>query len=394
MAIGESPLTFEARGVIAQYGNRALRLARLRPAKSGRPKDMEAVVPNSDSGGRGYLVLPFAKVPEFTQLDARDSALQYEIKTASTLNTPDPFVLRTLRLQVDRKRGATDAIKAAAERDIETDKAERFRIRLGLIAQLTRDCGTRMGDRFMASASTERLLEFVQAKEVGGARIDVDELTKRVIHLTGQATGVAPTDLEKRLERLADLAAPFGTPGVPAERKTDGFLIRQRHGLARLVAALKGARQEVRAPAVATIDKAEPRIVQVLGFIDERLSAVDGMFADLTRTLKDWDMALPRLHQARRSVGWGLDGWDQMLEAWDEAKVMARKFESPEPIERNIAWIEQNMPILPRYEWDPNAALMITDDGPVATAQPIKMMHGWRDGVMDEELARRMTKKS
>ena len=89
--------------------------------------------------------------------------------------------------------------------EIETDKAERFRIRLALIAQLTRDCGTRMGDHFMTSASTERLLEFVQKKEIGGIRIDVEELTKRVIHLTGQATGVAPADVGKRLEQLADL---------------------------------------------------------------------------------------------------------------------------------------------------------------------------------------------
>jgi hypothetical protein len=73
---------------------------------------------------------------------------------------------------------------------------------------------------------------------------------------------------------------------------------------------------------------------------------------------------------------------------------MARKFESPEPLERNIAWIEQNMPILPRYEWDPNAALAIAEDSPIATAQPVKMMHGWRDGAMDEELARRLAKKS
>jgi hypothetical protein len=394
MAAGESPQTFEARGAIAQYCNRALKLVRLRPAKSGRPKDMEAVVPNSDSGGRGYLILPFAKVPEFTQLDARDSAMQYEIKAASALNTPDPFVLRSLRLKVDQKHGATDAIKAAAEREIETDKTEKFRIRLALIAQLTRDCGTRMGDRFMASASTERLLEFVQKKEIGGIRIDVDELTKRVVHLTGQAIGAQPVDVEKRLEKLIDLAAPFGTPGVPTDRKTDGFLIRQRHSLARLVASLKEARQEVRAAAMGAIDKAEPRVVQTLGFVDERLNAVDGLFADLTRALKDWDMTLSRLQQARRSVAWGLDGWDQMVEAWDESKVMARKFESPEPLERNIAWIEQNMPILPRYEWDPNAALAIAEDSPIATAQPVKMMHGWRDGAMDEELARRLAKKS
>ncbi|MSP88496.1 MAG: hypothetical protein EXQ92_06735 [Alphaproteobacteria bacterium] len=264
---------------------------------------MEAVVPNSDSGGRGYLVLPFAKVPELTQLDARDSALQYEIKAASTLNAPDRFVLRTLRLKVDFKHGATDAIKTAAERDTEVDKAERFRIRLALIAQLTRDCGTRMGDRFMASASTERLLEFVQKKEIGGISIDVDELTKRVVQLTGQAIGAPPADVEKRLERLVELAAPFGTPGVPAERKTDGFLIRQRHGLAGLVASLKGTRPEIRATAIGAIDKAEPRVIQTLDFVDERLNAVDGLFANLARALKDWDMTLSRLQQARRSVG-------------------------------------------------------------------------------------------
>lgn len=394
MTAGESPQTFEARGVIAQYGNRTLKLARLRPAKSGRPKDMEAVVPNSDSGGRGYLVMPFAKVPEFTQLDARDSALQYEIKAATSLNAPDPFVLRRLRLNVDMKRGLTDAAKAAAERDIEIDKTERFRIRLGLVAQMTRDCGTRMGDRFMASASTERLLEFVQKKEIGGIRIDVDELTKRVVHLTGQAIGAPPAEVEKRLDRLTDLSAPFGTPGVPTERKTDGFLIRQRHDLASLLAGVKDARKDIRAQAMGAVDKAEPRIAQALSFVDERLAAVDGLFIDLTRALKDWEMTLSRLQQARRGVAWALDGWDQMNEAWEESKVMARKFESPEPLERNIVWIEQNMPILPRHEWDPNAALAIADEGPIATAQPVKMMHGWRDGAMDEELARRLAKKN
>jgi hypothetical protein len=393
MAVGDVPLTFEARGVIAQFGNRALKLARLRPGRSGRPKDLEAVVPNA-SGSRGLLVLPFAKLTEFTQLDARDAALYYEIKSATVMAAPDPFLLRSLRLRVDQKQGATEAVKAEAEREIEMDKTDRFQVRLGLIAQMTRECGTRMGDRFMASASTEKLLGFVQKKEVGGVRIDVDELTKRVIVLTAQAAGATPAEIEARLEQLADLAMPFGMPGVAVARKADGFLIRQRHKLAALVKAMKAARREVRSEAVDAVDKAVPKVAQALGFVDERLATVDTLIADMTRALKEWDTTLARLQQARRGVAWGLDGWQLMVETWDEAKVMVRKFESPEPLERNVVWIEQNMPILPRHEWDPHAALIAVDDGVVSTAQPVKMLHGWRDGVMDEELAKRLDKKS
>jgi len=387
------PTTFEVRGAAAHFGNRSIKLARLRPGKSGRPKDMETVIPNA-SGARGQLIVPFAKLLDFTQLDARDTALYGEIKGASVLGAPDPIKLRALRLKIDQSHGATEAIKEATRRECESDATDRFQMRLSLIARMTRETGTRMGDRFMASASAEKLIELVQTKQLGGVRIDVDELTKRVFFLTGQAVELAPAELERRLELLVDLVVPFGTLGLAAVRKSGGYLIRQRHRLAALVEGVKEARSQVREIAVDQVDRTVPRLAQALAFVDARIDTIDSFLPDLGRALKEWEATRTRIQEVCRAVSWGLDGWDIMADTWEEAKSMARKFESPEPLEQNLTWIAHNMPILPRHEVDPNAVLIDLDEGAIAVAQPVKMMHGWRDGQLDEELARRTGKKA
>jgi len=185
-----------------------------------------------------------------------------------------------------------------------------------------------------------------------------------VILLTAQHIGGTPADIEKRLEQLADLAMPFGTVGLATARKTDGFLIRQRHRLAALIDGLKEKRDNASSAAIAATENALPRLVQVLEFVDARLEAVNKMFADLSAALKDWDMTIARITQARRGAGWGLDGWYLMSEAWEEAKIMARKFESADPLDRNIVWIEQNAPLLPRHEWDPKRRWSISTMAP------------------------------
>lgn len=390
--IGDLPVTFEARGTIAHFGNRALKLARLRSGWTGPTKAIEVLVPSA-GGARGRLVVPLAKLAEFSQLDERDTVLLGEINKAVALKTPEPMQLRRVRIEVDEKHGTTEAIRAEAASEAKADKTDRFQVRLSLIAQLTRECGVRLGDRFMASANTERLIDLIHDTRQIDARIDVDELTRRVVEITGNAVNIAPAEIQRRLEQLADLLTPFGKVGLPFARKPDGFLIRARHQLVGLIDGLVAARPKIRSEAVESIDKALPNVKLTLAYVDEKFAAVETQLTDLSRALMEWQTTVMQVHESRRSVAGGLDGWQQMAEAYAEGETVARKTDSLEPLERNIIWIEQNMPLLPQREVDPNSVLVSMVDGAMAMAQQVKEIHGWKDGELDEEMAQRLGMK-
>lgn len=387
--IGDLPLTFEARGAMAHFANRALKLARLRMGWTGPTRSIEVLLPSA-GGGPGRLVVPLTKLAAFNQLDARDTALLEAVAKASTTKAPEPMQMRRLRIEVDEVHGLTDAHKEEAANEIKSDKMDRFQVRLSLIAQLTRECGVRLGDRFMAAANTDRLIELIHEKQLAEARIDVDELMRRVMEITGTAIHVSPSEIERRLEQLAELMTPFGKAGLPYARRKDGFLTRQRHQLAKLVNGLVAARSEIRPEAVEAVDKALPNVKQALGFVDDRLAATDALLADLSRALMEWQTTVMQVHESRRCVAGGLDGWSQMAEAFDEGETMARKISDTEPLEKNILWIEENMPILPLREVDPDAGLMSMDDGSLAINQQVKEIHGWKDGELDKVMAQRL----
>jgi hypothetical protein len=389
LVVGDLPLTFEARGATAHFGNRALKLARLKMGWTGPVKSLEVLIPGA-GGGVGRLVVPFDKLAEYNQLDARDTALLQEIAKAAALKAPEPMQLRRIRIEVDEKHGLTDAIRAEAAQEIKADKMDRFQVRLSFIAQLTRECGVRLGDRFMASANTERLIELIHEKQLADARIDVNELTRRVVEITGQAVNISPDEIEQRLEQLAELLTPFGKAGQPYASRKDGFLSRARHELAKLLRDLAAARSTIRPEAVEAVDKALPNVKQALDFVDGKLAAVDAQLKDLSRALMEWQTTVMLVHESRRCVAGGLDGWRQMAEAFDEGATMVRQIGDSEPIERNIAWIEQNIPVIPLREIDPEAGLMSMDDGAMAMNQQVKEIHGWKTGELDRVMAQRL----
>lgn len=391
--IGDLPLTFEARGAIAHFGNRALKLARLKIGWTGPTKSVEVSIPSA-GGAAGRLVIPLAKLAEFTPFDARDSALLEAIVKAVALKTPEPMQLRRVRIEVDEKHGLTDAIRAEAASEVKSDKADRFQVRLSFIAQLTRECGVRLSDRFIASANTERLIDLIHETQLAEARIDVNDLIRRVVEITSKAVNISPAEIQRRLEQLADLLTPFGKVGLPYTHRQDGFLIRERNQLAKLLGDLTAARSEIRTEAVEAVDKALPNVKQALAFVDERLLGVDTQLKDLSRALMEWQITVIQVHECRRSVAGGLDGWRQMAEAFVEGETMARKIDNPEPIERNIIWIEQNMPILPLREVNPTAGLMSTDDSALAMNRQVKEIHGWKDGELDKVMANRLGVKT
>ncbi|MBM3571966.1 MAG: hypothetical protein FJX52_06320 [Alphaproteobacteria bacterium] len=143
--IGDLPLTFEARSAIAHFDKRALKLARLRTGKSGQPKDLEVVVPGA-GGSKGQLVVPLDKLPEFSQLDARDMALHGAIKDAVATKPAEPFLMRKIRIDVDSRHALTDEARAAAQPEAKADEIDRFQVRISFIALLTRECGICLGD--------------------------------------------------------------------------------------------------------------------------------------------------------------------------------------------------------------------------------------------------------
>lgn len=212
----------------------------------------------------------------------------------------------------------------------------------------------------MASANTERLIELINEKGLAGVRIDVDELTRRVIEITGDAIKVPPAEIKRRLDQIAEMAILFGTVGRAVDRKASGFLVRSQRELADLAMGLNETRARVET--IEAIDKAMPKVAEALAYVDTRLTEIDEMFKDLGRALMEWQMSLMQLIQIRRNVAGGLDGWSQMAEAWNGGKIMAAKANSPDPLERNVIWIAQNLPYIPPCKINSDADNLDLDD--------------------------------
>ncbi len=390
MSRAQAPSTFDMRGTFCHLTQKTVRMTRVRVTRQDSGFAVEAMIPDYTGGGANQaLIMPLLDLANYTQLDQRDVNMLEAVKTLAMRGPPDPVAVRAARLEVDRIWGADDDQKAAAEREIESDRKDQFQVRLSLIGQMTREAGVRIGDAFMSGASTETLLDLMKPRDQGGHGIDVAALTQRVVDLTAEGSGHPATEVSQRLDQITDLLAPFGAIALGVD-SIGGYLTRERARLETFARQLAEFQRTARDDFIDQAQRLEGIVKRQLDFLAERTRPVAPLFQSFEQVIKRFPVISETVRKARRDAAFTLDGWTALIEIWTSGRSMARKFDSAEPIEQALKFVARNAPTLPAWEVDPSLAEADLQDGSTAKAKQVKELHGWRTEMLDEEMAERI----
>lgn len=384
------PASFEARGASVPFTTKNLRNCRLRVVDNGRTIEWEACLPAGlgDLDSRGVMILPWTDLPSFSQMSPRDRALFARIDEFEDDQHPDPFAIREAVIRVDSESAEDEAARTEALREIEREKRDRLRVYMSFLAQLTRDCGIKQGDRFMAAADTDTLIELTNnPNAVAALGIDPKALTDRVLGFASSQLEIPPKLVNTRLEEFTKYLAPFGCINVEGEKKVDGFLTRTRNRIADMDRSMARQAKQMRAEAADMAVMVRFAIKDFLDYANERLDRIEQVFSHFYNIFRDYDRTKAFALKTRRDVSYALDGWSQLCTVW-EAALATREDEA---IDEALRYILAMLPLMPEGEMRPGGERGRVWQGfEAARNQMVRVLVGWGDNAVDEELAHRI----
>jgi hypothetical protein len=384
------PLSFEARGASVPFDSNSLRECRLRVVDMGRDLDWEITVPSGMGGtdSRSVMILPWRDVPAFAGMTLRDKELYQRIDDISDDETPDPFKVRETRIRVDQTMGGTDEIRAQAALEVDREKQDRLMTYLSFLAQLTRDCGIRKGDAFMASADTSLLMRLTKDKEASKeAGLDASALTERVLSFASEELSAPVKVVNQRLEELTSYMAPFGAVNIEAENKTDGFLTRTRNEIKRMDRTMTQYSKTARSETSDRIVLVRFAIKDFLDYVDDRFNQIEQFFSFFMNVFREYEKTKSFAQQIRRDVSYALDGWSHLCKIW----FTALDSNEGEAIDEAIGYILSNLPVMPDEEVNQEDERSRVRRGfEMARVQMVRTMVNWTDNTVDKELEQRV----
>lgn len=384
------PLSFEARGASVPFETSSLRECRLRVVDMGRELDWEITVPSGMGGtdSRSVMILPWRDVPAFAGMTLRDKELYQRIDDIDDSESPDPFKLREIRIRVDQAMGESEQIRSQAAMEVDREKQDRLMTYLSFLAQLTRDCGIRKGDAFMASADTGLLMRLTQDKQASQeAGLDAAALTERVLSFASEEVEAPVKVVNQRLEELTSYMAPFGAVNIEAENKTDGFLTRTRNEIKRMDRSMTQYSKSARSEASDRITLVRFAIKDFLDYVDERFNQIEQFFSFFMNVFREYDKTKAFAQQIRRDVSYALDGWSHLCGIW----FTALETKEDEAIDDAIGYILANLPIMPDEEVNQDDERSRVRRGfEMARVQMVRTMVNWTDNTVDRELEQRV----
>ncbi|SDG30898.1 hypothetical protein [Thalassobaculum litoreum] len=384
------PMSFEARGASVPFESTSLRECRLRVVDLGRELDWEITVPSGMGGtdSRSVMILPWRDVPAFAGMTLRDKELYQRIDDIDDSESPDPFKVREIRIRVDQTMGETEEVRQQAALEVDREKQDRLMTYLSFLAQLTRDCGIRKGDAFMASADTALLMRLTKDKEASKeAGLDASALTERVLSFASEELDAPVKVVNKRLEELTSYMAPFGAVNIEAENKTDGFLTRTRNEIKRMDRTMTQYSKTARTETSDRITLVRFAIKDFLDYVDDRFNQIEQFFSYFMNVFREYDKTKGFAQQIRRDVSYALDGWSHLCRIW----FTALDSKEGETIDDAIGYILANLPIMPDEEVNQNDDRSKVRRGfEMARVQMVRTMVNWTDNTVDKELEQRV----
>lgn len=384
------PLSFEARGASVPFESSSLRECRLRVVDLGQELDWEITVPSGMGGtdSRSVMILPWRDVPAFAGMTLRDKELYQRIDDIDDSESPDPFKVREIRIRVDQAMGETEEVRHQAALEVDREKQDRLMTYLSFLAQLTRDCGIRKGDAFMADADTALLMRLTKDKEASKETgLDASALTERVLSFASEEIEAPVKVVNKRLEELTSYMAPFGAVNIEAENKTDGFLTRTRNEVKRMDRTMTQYAKTARSETSDRITLVRFAIKDFLDYVDDRFNQIEQFFSYFMNVFREYDKTKAFAQQIRRDVSYALDGWSHLCRIW----FIALNSDETEAIDEAIGYILANLPVMPDEEVNQEDERSKVRRGfELARVQMVRTMVSWTDNTVDKELEQRV----
>ncbi len=393
MRADNQPQTFERRGTTVPFHDRDLAHTRVREYFHGEERRLDAVIPNYTGGRRGELVvMPWEKVGTLGSLNSRDEAIVEAVARTRNTRDLDPIRMRELCLKCDAEHGLEPEVQQRAAEIVKQDEDDKAIVRLSFIAELTRECGIERGDPLMMHANTKTLMELM-GQDSGRSQIDLDLLIERVMVFAAERTNSTVTDVKSYLDPLVGMLTPFGNVTAPGEEKNNGFLYLQHTDLI-------GFRQELDAYQPEVREELEGEVIRILAaadeciaFINGRLGILNGMLGQLADMFDQSLGVVDKLEAIRRDVGYGLDGWADMIQVWRDAYRGREAIGGELAMERAIRRIGGYAPRIPSRELDPEHSILTRGTKyETAKVKMVQQMHSWDNDLPDYELKARFEK--
>lgn len=391
MRAENKPQTFERRGTTVTFHSRDLAHTRVREYFHGEERRLEAVIPNYSGTRRGeLLVLPWEQIEALGALTPRDEAMIETVAHTRNIRDLDPIKMREMCLRCDAEHGMDSDVVEAARRVIAKDDEDKSMVRLSFIAELTRECGIERGDPLMMRANTKTLMDLMGFQS-GRSKIDLDLLIERVMIFAAERTNSTVADVKAYLDPLVGMLTPFGNVTAPGEEKQNGFLYLQHTDLIQFRQEVDDYQSEVREELLPQIAIILTAADECIGYINERLATLNAMLGSLASMFDKNVQAIDKLEVLRRDIGYGLDGWADMIQVWREAYRGREAIGGDRAMERAINRIAGYAPRIPVRELDPEHSIL-TKSTKFETAglKMVQQMHSWENDRPDYELKARV----
>ena len=389
------PQTFERRGTTVPLSVSSFNHTRVRELIDGDERLLEAVIPNYSGVRRGeFTVLAWDDLKTLATFSERDTYIMEKVSKSRSHKDIDPIKLRMICQQADAIYQPDAHIRRLAREQAQRDREDRDMVRLSCLAQLTRECGIARGDAFMAKASSKTLMDLMTG-DPSQSRLDVEMLIERVMQFAAERSNTTVETVRDWMEPLVGMVAPFGAIGGRRNEDGAGFLFRQHVRLIEFRRSLHEyraqARHEIQAPVDMVIDVCDTTIT----YVNERLVKLDDLLGSFADMFEVFENSVARLEKLRRDVAFALDGWDELVDRWDDAIEGRNLIGGELAIERALEHVLWFLPVIPARELYSEAgeaaANTMGGSGMERTRlRLVQQMYSWFNNQLDAELKHRV----
>lgn len=312
--------SFEERGVAIPFTGATLAHARLRTEMAGEGLRREFLLPNFVDGGSATFVVDFKHLPSIVELNLEDQAL-YDLLSDVREITPVAIYKVITEMQAKGFAGAGKA--RSAKREIKAAKDAVMYNQYQLVIAALRKI----------SPGVENFeIVHLMAPE-GQAR------AKEGFRHFADAQGTTGNGIMEKLNKWAEIVSPVGLQNGDMP----GYLTAKLKQLQRLSADLKvylnKQPPEVQMVGRTIIETAQ----QASSIVLNEIATIYRCEEKIENVLSKSDHAFEQLQKRINTIAWMLDGWGQLIEAWNNSDEHLKADRRAV-----VEMIGNNLPIIPR----------------------------------------------
>jgi hypothetical protein len=380
--------SFRDRGVYVGFLGRPVEMLRCRASRDPELQDFEAIVPNFGGNDMGRvsndLVMPFANVPDWTDLLGRDKLLHERIEASfeSRQGHLDPITVRDMRLETDLEAG-DERDRRLAENEIAISRTDIQNAFLEILAMFGRSYAEITEQHELRNVNRAVLMSLSEESPK-----DMLRLVRIIVSAVVQGASMHRDELQTRLDTLSEFAAPICSLVTEDDSRSVGFLSRQMQLLEQLREGVD-AYCSVRRPdeVMEAGQVIDANLTTFIEYTLERAQTIKMAVLDETYYLSDEKYAglLALIREERVKISFALDGWAGHATRWlsvGEDDIPARN--------AVLTFILRQMPAPPRELDEFIERRFGTDNLMSMRGRVVREMHSWMDDTLDQEIYNRV----